>query len=110
MNLESETKTKFGIGLKTCNNNEIRPQEVIDAIAEYVSAGTFYETKGLWREETENSIVFECVDLKHNLTTDALDEMEESDADPVKYLKNVLEKQFKQDSVMVERSTVEVAF
>lgn len=110
MNLESKTQTTFAVGLKTFNNNEIHPQEVIDAIAEYVDAGTFYESKGLWEGSTENSIVFECVDIENKLTGDAMDEIEESDAGPVEYLKDVLETRFKQDSVMVKQSQIEVAF
>lgn len=105
------TRTRLFIGLETAENLEIAPEEVIDRISEYVEGGTFYEGKGLWKGSTENSIVFEVVGLKDSMTIDFMDELEESNTDdPAEYLKAVLESEFDQDSVMVEKTGVEVGF
>jgi len=104
MGFDCVTRTRLFVGLETAENRAaIAPEEVIEFIRERVGAGTFYEGKGLWRGELENSIVFESVMLSSQFRDDV-------DVDSVEDLKNRLESEFCQDSVMVERQQVEVAF
>lgn len=97
METNTATATRFYIGLEN-QNGEIHPSEVIDYIQQFVEAGTFYQTKGLWQGETENSIVFEVMDFSR------ASEISKSE------LRDGLKTQFKQDSVMVAESQQEVAF
>lgn len=110
MELHTATRTRLFIGLEN-PNGEIHPEEVINFIQERVSAGTFYEGKGIWEGDTENSLVFEVMGLR-----DVASEKLESDLldlgvdDRVEGLKILLEEEFLQDSVMIEQTEVEVAF
>lgn len=111
MDYTTRIETSFYVGLETASNLEIAPVEVIDLITEYVEGGTFYEAKGLWKGSTENSLVFEVVDIRDSMTADFRDELDESNiSDPVEYLKDVLVTEFNQESVMVKRSDAEVSF
>lgn len=100
--MQQTTTTKFYIGLKTQDNNEIHPSEVIEFIKNRISAGSFLEAKGLWKDETENSIVFEVVDF-HDALHEDLDYS-------IREFKELLEEEFKQDSVMVTQRKEEVVF
>jgi hypothetical protein len=102
MNLESKTRTRLFIGLEN-QNGEIHPVEVISLVKQHVDAGTFYEGKGVWKGSTENSIIFECMDLEKHIR-------DAGDFQGVEDLKALLERRFDQDSVMVERTEVEAAF
>lgn len=98
-------KTKLYIGLETKDGLPIAPEEVIQEIESRVDAGTFTASKGMWNGELENSIVFECMNLQ-----DQIKDHLKQDGYTVKDLKNDLELEFDQESVMVEQSMVEVAF
>lgn len=100
----SHTRTRFFVGLETSNGLEIHPEEVINLIRSHVEAGTFYEGKGLWHGELENSIVFESVGLE-----DCFRDSEEA-VSSAEGLKELLEEEFEQDSVMVEKAGVEAGF
>lgn len=111
MDYNNKVETKFHIGLETRNNNPIHPEEVIDLIAEYVKGGTFLESKGLWKGELENSIVFKSLNIRDMMTAEMREGLKASDcSDAVEFLKDVLETEFKQDSVLVTESKVEAAF
>lgn len=104
MDFDSVTRTRLFVGLETAENHAaIAPEEVIEFIRECVGAGTFYEGKGLWKGKLENSIVFESMMLSSQFRDDV-------DVDSVEELKSLLEDEFCQDSVMVERQEVEAAF
>lgn len=111
MKLNDMTRTRLFVGLETAENHaSIAPEEVINFIKDRVSAGTFYESKGLWMGELENSLVFECMDLQDNIKP-----AEDQDHDMMKVralqdLKEGLEEEFNQDSVMIEQTGVEVSF
>lgn len=111
METNTVTRTRLFVGLETAEEKlEIAPEEVIEFIKARVEAGTFYEGKGLWKGETENCIVFECMDIRSNIRP-----AEDQDHGMMKVraledLKEGLELEFDQDSVMVERADVEVAF
>jgi len=112
MNSTQQTITKLHIGLETSGTNlEIHPSEAIDIITEYISGGTFIESKGLWHGTTENSLIFKSANIRDMATQQLMDELHESNTDdPVQYLKDVLETELEQDSVMVTESTAEVTF
>lgn len=98
------TRTRLFIGLETSEENlEIAPEEVIEEIQKHIEAGTFYESKGLWKGDIENSMVFECMDLENNFRA-------ASGIRDLESLKERLEDKFDQDSVMVEQTEVEVQF
>lgn len=98
------TRTRLHIGLETSTHKtHIAPEEVINVVREHVDAGTFYEGKGLWMGDLENSLVFECMGLSSQFRDD-------SDVDSLEELKSLLEDGFDQDSVLVEKQEVEVAF
>lgn len=92
--------TEFHIGLsgKDMENQEIKPEDVIDSIKEVVDAGTFKEGKGLWKGETENTLIFEVADLRENSEFTAEE------------LKKSLEKEFNQESIMVKRYGADAMF
>ena len=92
--------TEFHIGLsgKDMENQEVSAKAVIDSIKEVVDAGTFKEAKGLWNGETENTLIFEVADLEDNSPLTAEE------------LKETLEKEFDQESVMVKEYEAEVMF
>lgn len=92
--------TELNIGLTTKNQEKIDPQEVVDRISRHVEAGTFYETKGLWKGELENSITFECDDIEENL----------KNHDTVEELKEELETVFNQESVRLKQYGSEVRY
>jgi len=94
------TITQLFIGLETADGTEIKPQEVINRISREVEAGTFEETKGLWKGELEDSIKFECADIESNL----------KNHEDVTGLKKKLESVFNQESVMVKSYDAEVKF
>lgn len=95
------TITELYIGLETKDQNlEIHPSEVIDRIKDMVDAGTFKEAKGVWKGESEDSIIFECVDIDDHLV----------DHDSVEALARELEDVFGQESIMVKRYDAEVSF
>ncbi len=99
MEHDNMTRTRLFVGLETAENHAtIAPEEVIGYIKQFVDAGTFYESLGLWKGETENSIVFEVMDFNSNSDI-ALSELKEG-----------LEEEFSQDSVMIEETGVEVSF
>lgn len=98
MEYTTETKTKFHIGLKTADEKlDIHPSEIIEHIKDLVDAGTFYESKGLWKGETENSIIFEVVNFD-KMSGDVTRET----------LKSELENKFNQESVLVTEEDVRV--
>lgn len=92
--------TEFYIGLsgKDMNSQKIEPSDVIDSISEVVEGGTFKESKGLWKGDTENSIIFEVADLESNSEL------------TVEELKESLEEEFNQESVMVKQYVADVMF
>lgn len=98
------TRTRLFIGLETSEKNlEIAPEEVINFIKRNIEAGTFYEAQGLWKGDLENSIVFECMEFEdHIKPTCGWRNLED--------FKEALEREFNQDSVMVEQTEVEVQF
>jgi len=94
--MQQTTKVELSIGLETKDKNlEIHPEEVIEFIDDRMDAGRFHETKGLWQGELENSLVFMVID---------------PDIEEMKTLKQDLEEEFKQESVMMTRESVEVEF
>jgi len=92
--------TEFYIGLsgKDMNSQKIEPEHVISSIGELVQGGTFKESKGLWNGETENSIIFEVADLEDNSEFSAEE------------LKETLEDEFDQESVMVKQYEADIMF
>lgn len=106
--MNHETTTTFYIGLEN-QNGEIHPEEVINFIRDYVDAGTFTEAKALWHGELENSLKFECVNFKDHVKESELDASIRRD-DYFKVLKQELEEEFKQDSVLVKQDDVGVLF
>lgn len=98
------TRTRLFIGLETADKTQkVKKENVVDYISDQISAGTFTDATGLWNGDTEESLVFECVNIKDNIREDA-------DIDTVDELKQRLEHLFNQESVMVERADVEVKF
>ena len=105
------TRTRLFVGLETAENHaEIHPEEVINFIKDRISAGTFYEGKGLWMDELENCIVFECMNLESNIKPAEDQDHDRMNVRALQDLKEGLEEEFNQDSVMIEKTDVEVSF
>jgi hypothetical protein len=92
-----DTITQYNIGLQNQEQNrEIKPLNVIKHIKKHVKAGTFKETKGLWMNELEDSLEFECVNIEEHFK-------QESPFKTAEDLKKNLEKAFNQDSVLMKQ-------
>jgi len=106
--------TRFYVGLSDENmeNQEVEPSEVVNSISDMVVGGTLLEAKGLWKGVTENTVVIEVVDVSDSLTEEFEEsyssEIEESSASEV--IKERLEKEFNQESVMTVKSQADVMF
>ena len=84
-----EKITRFYIGLEGADKQKQYSREDVEKyIKEYVDAGTFFKATGLWHGDFENSIVFEVVNFSEVSSISA------------EFLKEKLEKEFNQESVL----------
>lgn len=105
METTPRTRTRLHIGLKTADHNtHIHPEEVKKVVKNHVNAGTFYRATGLWKGEFEDSLIFEVLNIEEQFKDSR------ENVDSVEGLKNLLEQEFNQDSVLVTTSEVDAAF
>lgn len=96
----------------------VKPENVIDYVADHFRGATLYESKGIWKGSTENSMVIEIVgDIEEQVTNNSLASLIQKEAqkedEPLQaheVIKESLEDIFNQDSVMTIRTNAEVQF
>ena len=112
--------TKYYVGLHNSDMDKqtVKPENVIDYIADHFRGATIYESKGVWKGSTENSMVIEIVgNIEEEVTNDSLSSLIEMEKnrdknpkDPYIVVKESLEDIFNQDSVMICRDRKKVIF
>lgn len=111
----ASTTTTFYVGLNDSNMDDqtVKPEDVINSLAEMVQGGTFTESRGLWKGETEKSLKFEVANIAESLTEEFEEAFSEEldDGKPAfKCVKERIEEEFNQESVMVKRQTAGIHF
>jgi len=107
------TLTEFYIGLngKDMKNQEVAPEQVKDTISEMVLGGTFKQAEGLWMGDFENTLVFEVADLEGSLTEQFKEAYVDGGTEKVfQLVKERLENEFNQESVMVKQVDADIHF
>lgn len=112
---DTHTTTKWYIGQnnKAMDQQTIKPENIIEWAKTHLKGATIYETKGIWMNEAENSLVIETVNIQdpENIINDSLKHAVKESEDPAHiYIKETLEHLFNQDSVMTMQTDSEVTF
>ena len=95
--------TRFYVGLydEDMNKQIVNPEEVIRFCKNHFEGFTAFEASGGWMGESENTVVIEVVDLRDSITDKALNSMvKDSDKSAALEVKETLEIEFEQESVM----------
>ena len=112
--------TKYYVGLHNSDMDKqtVKPGNVVNYIADHFRGATIYESKGVWKGSTENSMVIEIVgNIEDQITNDSLSSLIEMEKnrdknpkDPYIVVKESLEDIFNQDSIMICRDQKMVIF
>ena len=105
--------TRFYVGLydEDMNKQIVNPEEVIRFCKNHFTGFTVFVASGGWMGESENTLVIEVVDLRDSITDDALDSMvKDSDKSAALEVKETLEIEFEQESVMTAELMGDVHF
>lgn len=105
--------TRFYVGLfdEDMNKQVVNPEKVIRFCKNHFAGFTVLEASGGWMGDSENTLVIEVVDLRDSITDKALDSMiKDSDKSASLEVKETLEVEFEQESVMTAELMGDVHF